>query len=79
MHTESKESRLIEGAKYEFLEKIGQGGQATVFKAVLKNKNKRSQHKLAANNIDPKEAGRGRGPEQNKYQIEGIFAAKIIS
>ena len=70
---------MFEGSRYEFLERIGQGGQATVYKAVLKNKTKRSSHKLDPNNINPNEASRKFGSTPQKYQIEGIYAAKIIS
>ena len=37
MYTTSKASSEHPGWKYEFMEKIGSGGQAVVFKAVLKN------------------------------------------
>jgi hypothetical protein len=50
-----------------------------VYSAVLKNKFKRSNHQLSPNNINPNEASRNRNGTVVKYQIEGIFAAKIIS
>lgn len=79
MQSSTEESQQFEGAKYEFLEKLGQGGQAVVYSAVLKSKNNQSDHKLSPYNINPNEAGRKRLGTTDKYFIEGIYAAKIIT